>query len=704
MKFTARDFFLALAMGGAVFSGECESMVAADIHTVGEFRYEIMDNLGEDAKDAWLIGLADGYVPKGDICIPAVVAIDGMEIKVVGIGHDAGGNETASCPVFQDYPEITSVTIGENIRKIGYNEFFGCESIESYAVAEKNRWFSSTDGLLLETSSGYINLLRYPSARTDRGWTVHPYIAISGTGQKRDVVTEQFYVTREYEKDTKSGKKSNGVKYDYFQKQDSNLISFVDFEESENEVWQYGNSGLQTVTVVSTFNPNRYKTNGKYYDYKYKKSQINASTLRLKKDTKKNVSIYIYNENKMLADQINYGQEKEETLYTYDESGKGSLVVLETEKSFGKTGDKAVTTKQGYTYDGYRNVLTKLSPKAYLKKNSGKKHLYTTTYTYHGTGKGFPVEDAVFVCPVEAEESYTSANTISRIVSTVASNGIDYSSILEQRSVNSGAYKTISKTDFRYDTQGNEIQGKVYPSYSTDGEKEVIQNDYTYNSLGQQTKKIVTITSAKHPADNRTYTEEEVSYDSFGNELTYTDENGLVSKTFYDPESGEETETINAVGTEYESKDKEYQSADGLKTMTVDHYGRVSIEIQDAFGNMIISKDEAAGTWTESIYDYGSEGDADNTSDDDNDSDEGKEETAHLIEERTYTFEPDEKRFIVNENGETVPNFYITGKGKEILSGSKYFYDDLGNEIGSAECVNMVAPIAVTVHCAKGVL
>lgn len=177
MKFTARDFFLALAMGGALFSGECESMVAADIHTVGEFRYEIMDNLGEDAKDAWLIGLADGYVPKGDICIPAVVAIDGMEIKVVGIGHDAGGNETASCPVFQDYPEITSVTIGENIRKIGYNEFFGCESIESYAVAEKNRWFSSTDGLLLETSSGYINLLRYPSARTDRGWTVHPYIA-----------------------------------------------------------------------------------------------------------------------------------------------------------------------------------------------------------------------------------------------------------------------------------------------------------------------------------------------------------------------------------------------------------------------------------------------------------------------------------------------------------------------------------------------
>ena len=118
------------------------------------------------------------------------------------------------------------------------------------------------------------------------------------------------------------------------------------------------------------------------------------------------------------------------------------------------------------------------------------------------------------------------------------------------------------------------------------------------------------------------------------------------------------------MGTEYESKEKEYQSADGLKSMTVDDYGRVSIDIQDAFGNTVVSKDEAAGTWTESIYEYGSGEDGDNSSNDDegNDSDEEKEETARLIEERTYSFEPDEKRFIVNENGETVPNYYITGK------------------------------------------
>ena len=512
------------------------------------------------------------------------------------------------------------------------------------------------------------------------------------TGQDRDVVNEQFYVTREYEKDTKTGKKSNGVKYDYFQKKGKDdLRSYDDFREriGENgeiyEAWQYGNSGLKAVTVVSSFNPNKYKTNGKYYDYTYKKSKINPNTLRLKKDTKKNVTLYLYNENKLLTDAISYGKEKEETLYEYDNNGKGSLVVLETDESFGKKGDKAVTTKQGYTYDKFRNVLTDKSSKAYVKKHKGKEHLHTTTYTYQGTGNGYPAGDTAFVCPLVTEESYLSAGTKTKLVSTVAANGIDYASISEQKSVNDGAYKTISKTEFQYDEQGNEIQGKVYPSYNTDGEKEVIQNDYAYNSLGQQTKKTVTLTSAKRPSDNRTYTEEEVTYDSFGNELSYTDENGLVSKTSYDPETGEETETINAVGTEYESRDKEYRSADGLKTMTVDDYGRVSIDIQDAFGNTVISKDEAAGTWTESIYEYGSE--SEDISDEEY-ANEEKEETARLIEERTYPFAPDEKRFIVNENGETVPNYYITGKGKDILSGSKHFYDDLGNEIGSAEFSN----------------
>lgn len=423
-----------------------------------------------------------------------------------------------------------------------------------------------------------------------------------GTGQKRDVVTEQFYVTREYEKDNKTGKKSNGTKYDYFQKKGTDgLRSYDDFREREKddkgnwktayEVWQYGNDGLRTVTVVSSFNPNKYKTNKKYYDYTYKKSKINPDTLRLKKDTKKNVSLYVYNENKLLTDEINYGKEKEENSYKYDKDENGSLVTLETSRFWGKKGSGAVTSKQGYTYDNYRNVLTEKSPKAYLAKNKGKEHLYTVTYAYHNTDAGYPADDRPFcLCILTKQELYDSAKTKIKLESKIASNGIDYSSISEQRSVGGAAYKTVSKTDFKYDAQGNETQGKVFPTYGSDGEKEIIQNDYTYNALGQQTKKDVTLDSAKNPSSNRTYTEEEITYDSFGNCLSTTDENGLVTKTSYDPETGEEKETIEAAGTEYESKDREYVSTDALKTMTLDEYGRAAIDIQDAFDNTIISE------------------------------------------------------------------------------------------------------------------
>ncbi|MCH5266649.1 MAG: RHS repeat protein, partial [Lachnospiraceae bacterium] len=583
---------------------------------------------------------------------------------------------------------LKSATVDGSKETYGYRIVERLMSTSGYGIASQR--VSTNENYLINkvTADGSIQHYEY-RASVIRG------AKDESAGQERDVTVQGYYVTREYSEDEKTGKKSDGLKYDFFQKQNNKLLRFCDFEQNRNEIWQYGRAGLSTVAVVSSFNPNKYKSNGKMSDYTYKKEAIHTDTLRLKKNTKKNVSVYIYNSQKMMTEEVDYGKEKDETFYTYDNSGQGSLVTLETNKAYGKKGSSAVTTKQGYTYDSYRNVLTEKSPRAYLKKNSGKQALYTTTYTYQGTNAGYPLEDTPYSrCTLVTEESYTSANTKNRLVSTVASNGIDYASIYEQRSVNGGDYKTISKTDFQYDGKGNETQGKVYPSYSTDGEKEAIQNDYTYNSLGQQTKTTVTLISAKRPQDNRTYTEEEVTYDSFGNELSYTDEAGLITKTSYDPETGEETETVNAVGTEYESTDKEYISADGLKTMTVDEYGRVSISIQDGFGNTIVSKDEAAGTWTESTYDYGSE-EGDSIEED---TDLEAEETARLLEERTYTFTPDEKRFIINENGETVPNFYITGKGKEILSGTKYFYDALGNEIGSATFSNGELD---TAHCAS---
>ena len=516
-------------------------------------------------------------------------------------------------------------------------------------------------------------------------------------GQERDVVTENFYVTREYEKDVKTGKKSNGIKYDYFQKKgDGALRSFDDFREREKkedgsqgtiyESWQYGNSDLRTVTVVSSFNPNIYTPNGKYYDYKYEKPDINSDTLRLKNDTNKSVTLYIYNENKLLTDEVNYGEEKEETLYTYDKNGEGSLVVLETEKSYGKNGSGFVSSKIGYTYDAYRNILTEKMPKAYLAKNKGKEHLYTTIYQYKVV-EGYPTEDKPFISTLEATESYLSAFTGMRTKVDLANNGVDYASISSERSINGSEYKIYTRTDYLYDSYGNQIQSKIYPSYCTDGTDEIIQNDYTFNTLGQQTKKSVTIHSKKRPQDNRSYVEEETVYDSFGNELSYTDERGTVTKIIYDEKTGDEIKTVNSAGTEYETDENTYISSDGLKTMMVDHFGRVTIDIHDAFGNSVIIKDEAAGTWTERIYEYGNAGadDVEIDEDDENESNTEFVKNTQLLEERTYAFVPDEKKFIINDNGEKTANFFITGRGEEVLRGTKFFYDNLGKEIGSAD-------------------
>ncbi len=50
----------------------------------------------------------------------------------------------------------------------------------------------------------------------------------------------------------------------------------------------------------------------------------------------------------MLTNEVNYGKEKDETLYSYDNSGKGSLVVFGNRQVlWEKKGSKAVTTKQG---------------------------------------------------------------------------------------------------------------------------------------------------------------------------------------------------------------------------------------------------------------------------------------------------------------------------------------------------------------------
>lgn len=504
------------------------------------------------------------------------------------------------------------------------------------------------------------------------------------TGQKRDVVTQVYYVTREYEQDAKTKKKANGIKYDYYQNQDGILVSFGDLDNDSHEMYNYGTDDLSCVALISSFNPKKYKSNGLMSDYTYKKSDINVKTLQLKKQPKKNVTMSIYNENSLIANEVEDGKEKNETLYSYDKSGKGSLVVLETGKEYGtKRSSKPRTTKSGWTYDKYRNILTEIGSKAYLSKNKGKEKLFTTTYTFFDVNNGYPANtDKAYVLDLEKScKRYLDKQTSQKEEGGLGENQIDIVKTEMSINTNSKEYQLINVSESNYDSYGNETRTIEYPQYNTDGKQEKIQYNYTYNSFGQQIKTEKEVWSEKNPKQNSKVVMAENTYDNFGNELSNIDENGLKAVYSYNGDTGEAEKMVNAVGTQYESEEDEYISEDSLKTMTIDSFNRCSVEIMDAFGNTVIAKDEKEGTWTESDYEYESE----NEDEEDSDEKEDSNVEALLVEERVYAFNPEEDKIITDSEGEQEYNYDIGGKGKEMLSGERNIYDDYGNQIVSAE-------------------
>lgn len=511
----------------------------------------------------------------------------------------------------------------------------------------------------------------------------------TGAGKVRDVVTEQFYVTREYIRDSKTGKRSGGQKYDYFQKQGDRLISYADFEENKNEVWQYGRSGLQTVTVVSSFNANKYKVNGKYDDYKYKKSNINGKTLRLKKNTTKSVSLYIYNENKMLQEEVSYGKIRNEILYGYDKEGTGSLVTMETNKKIGTKTENI--SKIAYAYDVFRNMITETTPQAFIEKNRDKKHLYITNFLYFKTDKNYPkdISQCYNYTLCKSTETYADSTSVLKKESTLASNGVDIASITGSVKRGKNNYTAINQVIYNYDEKGNRVKEILYPNYETSGVNESITRNYTFNSLGQRTKTVIDIKSNRDSSQNRCYMENESTYDSFGNQLTNTDVNGNRTEYKYNEETGETTSEVINAGTQNESMDKKYVSEDKLKRMTLDDFGMCTVQIMDVFGNTIIEKNEKMGLWIERIYDYGDiksdligEKGEDNDSEEEDESDE--ENDGLLIEEKVYAFVPTEQKFIMDKDDKKIPNYEIKGKG-DMISASCYTYNAYGECIIEAE-------------------
>lgn len=510
----------------------------------------------------------------------------------------------------------------------------------------------------------------------------------AASSQDRDVVTQHYYVTREYEQAAgNTKKKANGRKYDYFQKQtdskgSSQLVSYDDLDDEKHEMQAYGTDRLQCVTLVSSYNPNKKQKAKKFTDYVFGKKDIDASTLQLKKKPKKNTVVYVYNTRRLPVEMTVEEKKKIQTEYTYDQGGAGSLVTLETQKNYGKkrTG-KAAVSKEGYTYDRYRNVLTNKAPKAFNEKYKGKEKFFSTTYTYYESG--YPVEDTRYVLNQKKTiESYESETVKYKNEYFLMENGVDIDKSLELISKNNEKYQIINLRENKYDEKGNLIENRYYPNYRTEEKGNVIQYNYQYNGMGQLIQKGITRTSEKHPSQNESYVEQVTQYDFFGDVLRITDRNGIVSTYEYDEESGEIVAQTEAKGTIYESTDFSVHTKDNLKSMSLDLFNRCTVHIRDDFGNVVISKDEKAGTWTESEYDYGADVEGmEESADGEEDSKAGTK----LVEERIYAFDPTEEKIIKKQDGTKEYNYEIAGRGDEVLSGTRYTYDDQNEEIIVAE-------------------
>lgn len=508
----------------------------------------------------------------------------------------------------------------------------------------------------------------------------------AGRNQTRDVVTQHYYVTREYEQAAGNAKKkANGRKYDYFQKQtdgkgSSQLVSYDDLNDEKHEMQAYGTDRLQCVTLVSSYNPNKKQKKKKFTDYVFDKKEFDTAKLELKKKPKKSTSVYLYNTNRLLVSETAEGKKKIQTEYAYDQEGQGSLVVQETEKSYGtrRTG-KASVSINGYTYDIFRNERTQKGPKAYREKYKGKEHLFTTTYTYHGTG--YPVGDQPFdLTQIKRVESYADQDTKYVEETALAENQIDGIRSDTYVSQKGADPRLIARSESVYDAKGNEIENRVYPDCGAGDMGNVIRRTVSYNGFGQQTKVQVDKTSVRHPEQNASYVEEEITYDSFGDIMGRRDINGLLSDYQYEEETGEPICSINAKGTIYETRDDTFYTGDHLKTMQLDYYDRCTVNFFDSFGNTVINKDEKAGTWTESVYQYGED---ENTEEEVNESEEPAVES-QLIEEKTYEFNPTEDKVIEKDDGTKTYNFDIEGRGNKILSATKHTYNDDNEEIVTA--------------------
>lgn len=144
------------------------AVARAETITSGNFQYEIVEFMGYDEEEAVVVGLAEGFVPSGQLAFPSTVKYNGKNVKVVGIGWSNHAGHEGDAPVIGGQTGITSVKIPRYMRFIGCIEFKDCPNIERYEVESGATVYTVNGDALVEISDNngkaYHRLKRYPSA------------------------------------------------------------------------------------------------------------------------------------------------------------------------------------------------------------------------------------------------------------------------------------------------------------------------------------------------------------------------------------------------------------------------------------------------------------------------------------------------------------------------------------------------------------
>lgn len=199
--------------------------------TSGNFRYEIVQFVGNDEDEAVVVGLAEGYEPSGELFIPTTVSHEGKEVKVTGLGWSNHAGNEGDAPVVAGFDAVTSVRIPKYMKFIGRVEFKDCHSIEKYEVEAGSEYYTTISGSLVELNNSSSDgtrryLIRYPSAASAATFVVPS--AIDGIGW--GAFAANRYLKKIY------------------------LIG----EQRLRECWQYNNRSIETVDCT---NSSEYRVN-----------------------------------------------------------------------------------------------------------------------------------------------------------------------------------------------------------------------------------------------------------------------------------------------------------------------------------------------------------------------------------------------------------------------------------------------------------